>query len=49
MNIAKSATRLSQVFFIFSNSNTNDDNKASNFDKQRWNYFVHPMAVTIEN
>ena len=49
MNIVKSSTRLSRMFFTFSNSNINDDNTAGNYDKKRWNYFFHPMAVTIDN
>ena len=32
MNIDKSSTRLSKVFFTFSNSKINDDKKAGNFD-----------------
>ena len=49
MNIVKSSTRLSQMFFTFSNSNINNDNTAGNYDRKRWNYFFHPMAVTIDN
>ena len=49
MNIVKSAIRLSQMFFTFSNRNINDDNKAGSYDKKRWNYFFHLMAVTIVN
>ena len=49
MNIVKSSTRLSQMFCTFSNSNINDDNKAGSYDKKKWNYFHHPMAVTIDN
>ena len=49
MNIVKSSTRLSQMFFTFSNSKINDDNKAGDYDKKRWNYFFHPMAVTVDN
>ena len=49
MNIIKSSTLLSQMFFTFSNSKVNDDNKAGDCDKKRWNYFFHPMAVTIDN
>ena len=37
------------MFFTFSNSKVNDDNKAGDCDKKRWNYFFHPMAVTIDN
>ena len=44
MNIVKSSTRLSQMFFTFSNSKINDDNKAGDYDKKRWNYFFHPKA-----
>ena len=33
MNNVKSSTRLSQMFFTFSNSRINDDNKAGEYDK----------------
>ena len=49
MNIVKSSTRLSQMFFTFSNSNIDNDNTAGNYDKKKWNYFFHPMAATIDN
>ena len=49
MNIVKSSTRLSHMFFTFSNSRINDDNKAGEYDKKRWNYFHHPMVATIDN
>ena len=49
MNMVKSSTRLSQMFFTFSNSSTDGDNTSGNYDKKRWNYFFHPMAVTIDN
>ena len=49
MNIVKSSTRLSQMFFTFSNSNIDNDNTAGNYDKKRWNYFFHPMAASIDN
>ena len=49
MNIVKSSTRLSQMFFTFSNSNINNDNTAGNYDRKRWNYFFHPMAVSIDS
>ena len=49
MNIVKSSTLLSQMFFTCSNSNIDDDNSAGNYDKKTWNYFFHPMAVTIDN
>ena len=49
MNIVKSSTRLSQMFFTFSNSRINDDSKAGEYDKTKWNYFHHPMVATIDN
>ena len=49
MNIVKSSTRLSQMFFTFSNSRINDNNKAGEYDKKKWNYFHHPMVATIDN
>ena len=51
MNIVKSSTRLSQMFFTFSNSSVNstENNKAGEFDKKKWNYFWHPMKVSIDN
>ena len=51
MNIVKSSTRLSQTLFTFSNSSVNstENNKAGEFDKKKWNYFWHPMKVSIDN
>ena len=49
MSIDESSTRLSQMFFAFSNSNINNDNTAGNYDRKRWNYFLRPMAVSIDN
>ena len=51
MNIVKSSTRLSQMFFTFSNSRVNSDsnNDAGEYDKKKWNFFWHPMGLTIDN
>ena len=49
MNIVKSSTRLSQMFFTFSNGNMNNDATAGKYDKKRRNCSFHPMAVTIDN
>ena len=47
MNIVKSSTRLSQMFFTFSQSPP--DNVAGSYDKKVWNNFYHPMSATIDN
>ena len=49
MNIVKSSTRLSQMFFTFSNSQIQNNNTANNYAKKKWNWFYHPMQVTIDN
>ena len=49
MNIVKSSTRLSQMFFTFGNNSIDNNNSAGNYDKKKWNYFFHPMAITIDN
>ena len=40
MNIVKPSTRLSQMFFTFSNSNINNDNAAGNYDKKEVELFL---------
>ena len=49
MNIVKSSTRLSQMFFTFSNSSIDSDTDAGSYDKKKWNFLFHPMAATIDN
>ena len=51
MNIVKSSTRLSQMFFTFSNSRVSRDsnNAAGEYDKKKRNFFWHPMNVSIDN
>ena len=48
MNIVKSSTRLSQMFFTFSKCNI-DGNKAGNFIKSVGIISCYPMAITIGN
>ena len=49
MNIVKSSTRLSQMFFTFSNSSIQANGSAGNFAKKKWTWFFHSMAATIDN
>ena len=49
MNIVKSSTRLSQMFFTLSNSQINDNATAGNYAKKKWTWFYHPMVATIDN
>ena len=50
MNIVKSSTRLSQMFFTLSNSDIQTNNIKDRFALKKWTYFFyHPMRVTIDN
>ena len=49
MNIVKSLTRLSQMFFTLSNSQIDNNNTAANFAKKKWTWFYHPMSASIDN
>ena len=49
MNIVKSSTRLSQMFFTLSNSQINNNNTAGNYAKKKWTWFYHPMVASIDN
>ena len=49
MNIVKSSTRLSQMFFTFSNSSIQANKSAGTFPRKKWTWFFHPMAATIDN
>ena len=37
------------MFFTVRHSKINDGTKAGDYDKKRWNYSFHPMAVTTDN
>ena len=49
MNIVKSSTRLSQMFFTLSNAQIDNNNTSGNYAKKKWTWFYHPMSATIDN
>ena len=49
MNIVKSSTRLSQMFFTLSKSAVDTNPAAGTFFRKKWTWFFHPMAATIDN